>query len=446
MKSKYLAKLIFCSGLLTAIASVALSQPYTFTTPVGQSGVGAIVDQTGDGTNNVALFRGPAGVALDTNGNVYVTDVNAVRRISPFGSNWVVTTLAGLGWQHGLTDGTGTNAMFNYPQGIAADAAGNLYIADTANNSIRKLAPVGASWASSTIAGTSVADPRGTGSADGTNGAAQFYQPQGIAVDSSGNLFVADSYNGTIRKIAPVGTNWVVTTLAGMATTNGYADGTNHGALFNLPFSLVLDTNGNIYVADFGNNAIRKITPVGTNWVVTTIAGLGTASGSADGTNNKARFLMPQGIAIDAAGSLYVTDGGNNTIRKVKPVGTNWVVTTLAGTAGVSGGANGTGPSAQFYSPQGIAVDKSLNLFVADSYNYTVRRGTIAPWMQIALGPNQVVVSWPAALTGYVAQACTNLKLGPWHPNTNGVVVSGDYMVQTNALLHGTAFFRLFQP
>lgn len=408
--------------------------------------VGAKVDQTGDGTNNSALFRGPAGVALDTNGNLYVTDVNAVRRVSRGGSNWVVTTLAGLGWEHGLTDGTDTNALFNYPQGITVDAAGNLYIADTANNSIRKLAPAGTNWTSATIAGTSVADPEGTGSADGTNGAAGFNQPQGIAVDPSGNLFVADSYNNTIRKITPVGTNWVVTTLAGMAPISGYQDGTNHSALFSLPFSLAVDTNGNIYVADFGNDAIRKVTPVGTNWVVTTIAGLGTVSGSADGTNNKARFLMPQGIAIDSAGTLYVTDGGNNTIRKIKPIGTNWVVTTLAGTAGVAGGANGTGPSAQFYSPQGIAVDRSMNLFVADSYNYTIRRGTIAPWVRIALGLNQVVVSWPAALTGYVAQACTNLKQGPWHSNTNGTVVSGDYMVQTNALQSGTVFFRLFQP
>jgi sugar lactone lactonase YvrE len=436
---------ISCS-LWLACAVLAQAQPYTFTTPVGQTSISTTTDETGDGTNNNAHFRGPAGVVLDPAGNLYVADPNSIRRVSHVGTNWVVTTVAGTGWLHGGADGTNAGALFNSPQGIAIDAFNNLYVADTANNSIRMITLIGTNWVTTTIAGTSKAELEGTGSEDGTNANIGFYQPQGVALDSLGNLYVADTLNGTIRKIIHSGTNWISSTIAGSAPLNGFANGSNQIARFYNPTSLIADTNGNLFVCDFGNNAIREVSPNGTNWVVTTIAGLGTVSGSADGTNSDARFFWPQGIALDGAGNLYVTDSGNNTIRKLRHVGTNWVVTTLAGLAGATGTADGTGSAAQFDNPYGIAVDSSLNLLVADNFNFTIRRGTIAPLMQIAFPSHQVVLSWPSALTGYVAEASSSLAAGAWNPNTNGEVISGDYIIQTNSGQSGTMFFRLHKP
>jgi sugar lactone lactonase YvrE len=438
--------LTLCCGLWLACAGLTQAQIYTITTPVGKTSKPAMTGETGDGTNNNAHFRGPAGTALAANGNLFVADPNAIRRVSLVGTNWVVTTIAGVGWLHGSTDGTNSGALLNNPQGLAVDAADNLYVADTANNSIRKITPIGTNWVTTTIAGTSNTNPDGTGHEDGTNGAVGFWEPQGIAVDNAGNLYVADTYNCTIRKITPSGTNWIVTTITGSAPLSGFANATNQAARFNNPTALVADTNGNLFVTDFNNNAIREVSPNGTNWVVTTIAGLGTVSGSADGTNSGARFFQPQGIAIDGAGNLYVTDSGNNTIRKIEHQGTNWVVTTLAGLTGVTGGSDGTGSAAQFNIPWGITVDSSLNLMVADNQNYTIRRGTIAPLMQIAYSPRQIILSWPAALTGYVAEASSSLAQGPWKPNTNGEVLSGDYLIETNPVQPGVLFFRLHKP
>ena len=161
------------------------------------------------------------------------------------------------------------------------------------------------------------------GSADGTGSAARFAWPIGVAVDSTGNVYVADNGNDTIRKVTPAG---VVTTLAGLAGSSGSADGTGSAARFYGPSGVAVDSAGNVYVADTGNYTIRKVTPAG---VVTTLAGLAGTEGSADGTGSAARFSYPSGVAVDSAGNVYVADTGNNTIRKVTPAG---VVTTLAGT------------------------------------------------------------------------------------------------------------------
>jgi sugar lactone lactonase YvrE len=195
-----------------------------------------------------------------------------------------------------------------------------------------------------------------------------------VAVDSAGNVYVADSSNFTIRKVTPAG---VVTTLAGLAGSYGSADGTGSAARFSAASGVAVDSMGNVYVADTGNNTIRKVTPAG---VVTTLAGLAGSSGSADGTGSAARFNSPQGVAVDGSGSVYVADHSNNTIRKVTPVGTNWVVRTLAGLAGPQsetfyGSADGTGSAARFSNPYGVAVDGAGNLYVADSSNNTIRKG-----------------------------------------------------------------------
>jgi hypothetical protein len=312
-----------------------------------------------DGTGSTARFNFPYSIAIDTAGNVYVADTynQTIRKITNAG---VVTTLAGSAGNAGSTNGTGSAARFNLPEGIAVDTAGNVFVADTFNHTIRKVTSAG-------IVTTFAGSAGSFGSTDGTGSAARFRFPYDIAVDTAGNVFVADTDNHTIRKITSAG---VVTTLAGTAGSSGSTDGTGSAARFNFPSGVSLDTAGNIYVADQVNNTIRKVTSVG---VVTTLAGTAGSSGSADGTGSAARFNFPWDIAVDTAGNLFVTDQSNNTIRKITSAG---VVTTIAGSAGNSGSANGTGSAARFDSPSGIAVSTAGNVFVADRANHTIRNST----------------------------------------------------------------------
>jgi hypothetical protein len=352
---------------LAAPGQANYATPYTFITLAGRAGYSG----SADGTNSAARFNFPLYTALDNEGNVYVPDTlnETIRKVTPGG---VVTTLAGRVGVAGSADGTNSAAQFHYPNAIAVDSATNLYVADTSNHTIRKVAPVGTNWVVTTLAGLAGY----TGSADGTNSAARFNGPDGVAVDSAGSLYVADCTNHTIRKVMPVGTNWVVTTLAGRAGYIGSADGTNSAARFNGPYGLALDNATNLYVADWYADTIRKVAPDGTNWVVTTLAGRAGVAGSADGTNGAARFGSGLGsLAVDSAGSLYVADWSNHTIRKVTPDGTNWVVTTLAGLAGVAGSADGTGSAARLNNPNSVALDTGGNLYVADSGNNTIRKG-----------------------------------------------------------------------
>ena len=312
-----------------------------------------------DGTGSAARFAGPSGVAVDNAGNVYVADGfnGTIRKVTPAG---VVTTLAGTAGQLGDQDGSGGAAQFQPPTGMAVDGAGYVYVADTYNDTIRKITPAGVV---STLAGAG--SP--SGSSDGTGSAARFFDPEGVAVDQGGNVYVADTENFTIRKIAPGG---VVATLAGTAGQSGSADGTGIAARFEYPTGVAVDSAGNVYVAD--SEIIRKVTPAG---AVTTVAGAAGQSGSADGTGRAARFDGATGVAVDSAGNLYVADGNNCTIRKITPAG---VVTTLAGTAGLRGGVDGTGPAAQFWWTRGVAVDSAGDVYVADADNDAVRKVTPA--------------------------------------------------------------------
>jgi sugar lactone lactonase YvrE len=308
-----------------------------------------------DGTGTAAEFNYPYDVAVDTSGNLYVADLEnlTIRKITPAN---VVTTLAGSPGQ-GNANGTGSAAQFWYPAGMAADASGNLYVADEFNQMIRKITPAGAV---TTFAGTA----GDIGFNDGTGGAAQFYDPFGVCVDQSGNVYVADSQAHTVRKITPGG---VVTTLAGTPGHSGLTNGTGSGASFNIPIGIAVDNNGNVYVSEQGNFDIRKITAGG---LVTTFAGTPGAGGSVDGTGAAAQFNLPAGLAVDGNGNVYVADYGNATIRKITAAG---VVTTVAGKAGNQGSADGTGAAAQFDAPIGVALDGSGNLFITDEKNNTIR-------------------------------------------------------------------------
>jgi YVTN family beta-propeller protein len=304
-----------------------------------------------DGIDLSTSFNNPIGVAVDANGNVYVADIynHRIRKITGTG---LVTTLAGSG-NAGYTDGTGTGADFSFPFCVAVDGNSNVYVADYGNNRIRKITADGVV---TTLAGSGAA-----GSNNGTGTGASFNGPDGVCVDGSGNVYVADANNSLIRKITPAG---VVTTLAGNGS-GGFLNGTGTGASFNHPTGVCVDGSGNVYVGDTWNHSIRKITAAG---VVTTLAGNGTA-GNTNGTGSGANFYYPYQVAVDVNGNIYVADNGNNTIRKITSAG---VVTTVAG-SGAAAFANGLGTSASFNAPRGVAVDATGNLFVADFSNNRIR-------------------------------------------------------------------------
>jgi len=307
------------------------------TTLAGNTFVQGFAD--GSGTN--ARFNNPYGVAVDGAGNVYVADVDnhRIRKITPAGA---VTTLAGDGTS-GSLDGTGTAAQFNRPLGVAVDGAGNVYVADTSNHRIRKITPAGAV---TTLAGDGTTTP--------------FNHPGGVAVDGTGNVYVADSFNNRIRKITPGG---AVTTFAG-STDFGSTNGNGTIARFRSPQGVAVDGAGNVYVADTSNHQIRKITPGGD---VSTLAG--STQGFADGNGALAQFFGAAGVAVDGAGNVYVADAGNHRIRKITPAG---AVTTVAGST--LGFADGNGTNARFRFPYGVAVDGAGgNVYVADPGNSQIR-------------------------------------------------------------------------
>ena len=326
---------------------------YAFTTLAGSVGFSG----SGDGTGSAARFSTPFGVAVDSAGNVFVADWanHTIRKVTSAGE---VTTLAGSAGSAGTNDGTGTAARFNNPTGVAVDSTGNVFVADSRNYTIRKVTAAGVV---TTLAGRAMV----SGSADGTGTSARFTRPTGVAVDSAGNVFVADLYH-MIRKVTAAG---VVTTLAGRAMVSGTNDGMGSSALFNQPTGVAVDSAGNLFVADTWNSTIRKITTAG---VVTTLAGKAFATGSVDGEGASARFYYPWGPAVDSTGNVFMADLFNHTIRKLTAAG---VVTTVAGRALEAGSADGAGASARFYYPQGVAVDGAGNLYVADSNNHTIRKG-----------------------------------------------------------------------
>jgi sugar lactone lactonase YvrE len=268
--------------------------------------------------------------------------------------------LAGSG-AFGSANGTGAAASFSNVLGMVHDSAGNMFVTDFGNQTIRKITPAGVV---STYAGA-VSLP---GNTNGTALAARFRFPWGLSIDSAGNLFVADTNNHTIRKITPAG---VVSLFAGNPGIPDITDGTGTAANFNSPRGLAIDGANNLYVADTNSHTIRKITSAG---VVSTVAGLALTPGMADGTGSAARFDGPLGVTSDAAGTLYVVDANNNRVRKITPAG---VVTTLAGSAtGIAGSTDGAGSAAKFNTPYGIKLDASGNVYVADSFNFTVRKIT----------------------------------------------------------------------
>ncbi len=289
-----------------------------------------------DGPAVTALFSLPSGVALDAAGNLYVADSegalallgDTIRIVTPA---HLVRTLAGNPGRCGSVDGTGSAAQFCNPQGVAVDAAGNLYVADRDNSTIRTITPSGEV---TTLAGS--------------------LSPYGLALDGATNVYVADYLNNTIRKVTPAG---VVSTLAGSPGAQGSADGTGSAARFSGPSGVAVDRAGNVLVVDSQNYMIRKITPDG---VVTTLA-----------HNVGGGVLRFDGVAVDIAGNVYVANA-NNTISRITPAG---LVTTLAGSPGQTGSADGPSSVVRFNQPAGLAINDQGTVYVADRLNFRIVKG-----------------------------------------------------------------------
>jgi sugar lactone lactonase YvrE len=351
----------------SASLTIAVPPSISYTTPVSLPVNSAItplhptnIGGATAGVTNVSTFVAsglyyPTGIVSDTLGNIYVSDLNLkIKKISPAG---VLTTLAGSGSQ-GAADGTGAAASFNSPHQLAIDNIGNLYLADQGNNKIRKITQAGVV---TTIAGSGT-----MGYADAPLGTdAKFNTIDGVAVDDAGDIYVGDQNNNRIRKILTHVSGNPVITIAGSGTA-GSIDSIGTSAQFNKPNGVFADIHGNIFVADANNNKIRKITAAG---VVTTVAGSG-AAGSADGTGTNASFNGLKSLTMDAAGNIYVSDYFNNKIRKISPTG---VVTTIAGSGG-QGTTDGAPNVATFNHPWGITIDKNDNIYVADCFSHTIRK------------------------------------------------------------------------
>lgn len=323
---------------------------------------------TTDGPGSSASFYNPSGVAYDAkSGNLYVADTasQVIRAITPAG---VVSTLAGTAGMAGFANGTGTAATFFNPTGVAVDNGGNVYVADSGNNAIRKITMPGA--VVSTLAGSGLMGS--TNSAVGTS--ASFNNPNGVAVDAAGNVYVADTYNYLIRKVTSAG---AVSTFAGTGTGGG-TNGPVASATFSFPSGVAVDSSGNVYVADSNNGLIRLIS----GGQVTTFAGA-MMSSLLDGPATSVSFGWPVGVVVDAAGNVYVGDRGYHLIRKISAGN----VTTYAGLSHYMGSSTGSsgfhdGPawidasasSSAFNSPSGVAVDAAGNVYVADMGNHLIRK------------------------------------------------------------------------
>jgi sugar lactone lactonase YvrE len=323
---------------------------------------------------NAGGFFSLWGIAADTAGNVFVSDIGSagqtISRISPSG---VVTVEAGMPGVRGATNGPAKAATFYVPRGLAMTANGSVLVADSQNALIRAISPIGFV---TTLAGSTGV----LGEVDGPLATARFVYPGALAVDAVGDIYVSDTvgsmYAGyTIRKITPMG---FVTTLAGTAGVSGSADGVGAAASFSLVWGLGVDVLGNLYAADSGNNTVRKITAAG---VVTTIAGTPPRAtptpcvGPPDGVGAAAKFCSPGALAADRGGNVYVADTGSHTIRRITPSG---VVSLLAGQLGVTGTQDGTGAGATFNAPSGIAVGADGIIYVADTGSHRIRKVTPA--------------------------------------------------------------------
>lgn len=386
-------------------------------TVAGTNSVGFAGDNS---SANHTPLNSPTGVAVDGSGNFYIAD-SLNLRVRKVTSSLSISTIAGNGVMSYSGDGgAAIAAQLNAPQGVAADTSGNFYISDTGNNVVRK---VSAKGIISTLAGNGTAGSGGDGSAATS---AQLYNPTGLAVDGSGNVYISDSLNAKVRKVTPGGT---ISTVAGNGTPGFGGDGAGAtSAQLNTPSGLAVDGSGNLYIADFGNNRVRKVTPGGT---ITTVAGTGNSGYAGDGGQATSALLTtPASVAVDGSGNLYIADTGNNVVREVSSTG---IIRTIAG-IGYTGYSGDGGPatSAQLSSPMAIAVDSVGNLFIADG-------GTAVRQVVYPTGVINTIAGGSRGYSGDGGMA-TNAQLSS--PSALALDASGNLLVADT----GNNAIRLLQP
>ena len=364
MKSLLSRRIGVLIGLALTCCSMARAQGI-ITTVAGNGSSGFSGDGGPATSAKLSLFTS-AGVAVDSAGNLYIGDSSnsRVRKVTPSGT---ITTVAGNGNPGFSGDGgPATSAQLTTPVGVAVDPASNLYIADFGGQRIRKVTPAGTI---TTVAGNGV---QGFSGDDGPATSAKLFNPTGVAVDVTGNIYIADYFNGRIRKVTPSG---IITTVAGTGVSGFSGDGgPATSARLDQAQCVAVDTMGNLYIADYLNQRIRKVTA---NGIITTVAGNGNAGFSGDtGLATNAQLAFPLGVAVDIAGNLYFADSGNQRIRKVAVGGT---ITTVAGNGNTGfSGDGGVATSAQLNNPWGLAVDTAGNLYIADLSNNRIRKVTFA--------------------------------------------------------------------
>ena len=354
--------IVLSLGLLTTAVALAAAGDISTVAGTGTAGFG------GDGgPATSAQLNIPRAVAVDSSGNLFIADWGngRIRKVDTSGT---ISTVAGNGTAGFSGDGgPATSAKLNIPRGVAVDSSGNLFIADWSNGRIRK---VDTSGTISTVAGDGTF---GFGGDGGPATSAQLSFPTGVAVDSSGNLFIADTANHRIRKVDTSGT---ISTVAGNGTAGFSGDGgPATSAKLNFPFGVAVDSSGNLFIADHFNHRVRKVDTSGN---IDTVAGTGAtgpfAGGFSDdgGPATSAALNLPDGVAVDSSGNLFIADSINNRIRKVDTSGN---ISTVAGdgTQGFSGDG-GPATSAQLFFPTGVALDSSGNLFIADLNNHRIRK------------------------------------------------------------------------
>lgn len=404
-------------------------------TPAGAISILAGLLSTADvinGPGSTARFDGPSGLAFDAAGTLFVTDQFScdIRTISPAA---LVGTFAGS--TYGSVDGPAHSAQFATPSGLCFDPAGNLWVA--ANSTVRKISPAG-------DVTTPVGSMNQTGSVDGNGNAARFNYPKAVAADSSGNLYVADHSNHTIRKVTPSGQ---VTTLAGTPQIRGFRDGPGNVALFSYPNAIAIDGNGILYVTD--GYGVRQITPDGT---VTTVV----ADSQIDWSLS--------GITIDTNGTLFVTNSSLHTIYRITAQGR---ITLIGGTPGVQGGADGTGTAALFSGPEGIAVSSTGVLYVADRANNRISQGAevavqqkidvqLPPGDSLASGTDPVDMGTQVINTTSAVKTFTIVNLGGASLTLGAITKTGasaaDFIVSTTGMTTtlapgaSTTFSLTFKP
>jgi uncharacterized protein (TIGR03437 family) len=373
-----------------ALLFSAISHAQVITTVAGGGGNGL-----GDGAAaTAATLQQPSGVAVDSAGNFYIADGQdqRVRKVNAAG---VITTLAGTGNRDFSGDGSqAANAGLNQPSSVAVDSSGNVYIADRLNHRIRKVTPTGII---STFAGNGTAGFSGDG---GAAGSANLNSPSVVAVDSSGNVYIADTNNRRIRRVTPGGT---ISTYAGNGNVNFSGDGGPAiSAGISSPAGLAFDSQGNLYVSD-GNNRVRKITAAG---VISTFAGGGTGATGDGGAATSATLSTPAGLAVDAVGNVYISDEFNNKVRRVNAAGT---ISTYAGGALVGGnfGDGNQATNASLALPIGLAIDLNGNLLIADSNHGRIRKASASAAPPIVVSPTSMSFSYQIGGTAPAKQTLT---------------------------------------